>query len=90
MQDVVRIEKLTNGMVLFENGNGNLIQMPPELVKSIIIFPPDRNHPMFGNENCRWLDRWRVQVAGEGYIVFITATHDEANEILKKINEVLE
>ena len=86
MQENVRIERLQNDMVLFENEKGNLVQMRPELVKSVHLFPPE--HPglvPWHNDNC-----WRVQVAGEGYVVFTVKTHEEALDLHRRINEVLE
>jgi hypothetical protein len=76
----MKIEVLPTGMIAFDNGH-NFNQMRVDAIKSIIIFPPD--------DGVSHYDHWRVQVVGEGYIVFKANTREDAFIIKNTIDQAM-
>ena len=72
---------LIGDFISMDNGNDYLM-VRKEKVLSVHIFPPN------DNGICS-TDKWRVQVSGEGYIVFDTDTRDEAIELVNMISNLL-
>jgi hypothetical protein len=80
---MTEIKALKNGMIMFDNGN-DFLQVQARCIKSVHIFPPEP-----ANYGCT-IDKWRVQVSGEGYIVFASDTREKALDIVRRINEVMD
>jgi len=72
---------LIGDFISMDNGNDYLM-VRKEKVLSVHIFPPNNN-------GICSTDKWRVQVSGEGYIVFDTDTRDEAIELVNMISNLL-
>jgi len=74
----MEIKALSNGFVVFDN-DIEVMQVKPELVTLIRIFSPTEH---FG---------WRTQITGDhiGYISFAAESKEHAEDILRRINEVL-
>lgn len=77
----MKIEALKNGMIVFDN-DVQVSQMRPKGIKSIILFPPD--------PELRCAQSWRLQVYGEGWIVFTAETREELEKIRMQINDTLD
>ena len=84
---MAKIELLSNGMIIFDNGD-EIIQTFPTSVKFIRISraKPDPKAPASKNEPPGWL----VEVGGDMWIEFHVKSRDEGNEIRETINEILD
>lgn len=73
---------LIGDFISMDNGEDYLM-VRKEKISSVHIFPPN-------NDGICPTDKWRVQVSGEGYIIFETDTRPEAIELVNKISNLLE
>lgn len=73
--------KLIGDFISMDNDK-EYVMMRKEKVLSVNLFPPSDN-------GIRFTDKWRLQVSGEGYIVFEFDTRDEAMIFSNKISTLL-
>ena len=76
----MEIKALSNGFVVFGNDK-EVMEVRPHLIDVIRIFSPSETSDLL----------WRVQISGEniGYISFPTDNKEQAEDILRRINEVM-
>jgi hypothetical protein len=74
--------KMVGDFISMDNGKDYLMVRKSNVL-SVHIFPPDED-AVYPTE------KWRVQVTGEGYIVFETDTRFDAVEIVNTVSKLLE
>jgi hypothetical protein len=80
----MKIELLTNGMIVFDNGE-EIVQTFPASVKFVRI-SRTKHDPKSKVKH----DDWLVEVGGDMWIEFNAKTREDANQIRGQVNEILD